>query len=529
VQGVAFNLQNTPLAGQALQIMAKVPQALGGTARSELGKAGGKWTALAQEFEQSGGQTGYMQMYASALDRMNDISKEVDQMRQKVYDPRKLGRGLLEVIDGANNVIENGVRLAVYAQAREEGLSVDQAASIAKNITVNFNRKGNASSAINAFYMFANANIQGNVRMIQALATSKRAQVLAAGMVAAGAALTALNMAICGDDEKSRRKRFSLVPEHERERNWILFMPDSDTYVKVPLPLGPHILFNAGRVVAELGLEKDASPLEKSMSFMSSFFGAFNPIGGGLPSADTKGLAQLATPSIVRPLTDLAVNQNFAGTNIARESMAFGGYDKPAYTRAKENTPEHWKATAKALNDWTGGDKVKAGAVNLTPEQIAYALKSYIIPGIAPSLDKAAAQATGRKDVKVVDMPGVSKFVGQIDENERASAAYKTARADQQRVGEYKAYVASGDREKALATLKEWGGGDIKNGRKLLAEATSYDRIMTDLRKQRKQAALIQDEAARNTRLGRLDERVARTHAVYLSNTHDLRSSSADE
>ena len=105
----------------------------------------------------------------------------------------RVARAVLDVIDGANDVIENGVRLAVYAQAREEGISQAQAASIAKNISVNFNRKGNDTAAYNALYMFFNANVQGNVRMIQGVMSSRRAQVYAGALTLAGAAVALLN------------------------------------------------------------------------------------------------------------------------------------------------------------------------------------------------------------------------------------------------------------------------------------------------------------------------------------------------
>lgn len=522
IQEVAFNLQSTPLKGQAMETLSRVPATVSALAMDAVGKRGGKLQARVDEYNQSGAKTGFMLSYENSVERMGEITKEIERMQRPSYDPRRVGRGLLDVIDGANDVIENGVRLAVFVQAREEGISIDKAASVAKNISVNFNRKGNGSSIVNALYMFANANVQGHVRMLQGVATSRTAQMYAGAMVAAGAAMTMLNWAISGDDDESRKRRYALVPQHERERNWILFYPNSDKYIKVPLPIGPSSLFNAGRVLAEMMLDPDAKPLDKAGSFVSSLLGSFNPIGGGLPTVDTKGAAQVLTPSIVRPIVDIAVNQNFAGTPISKENLR-PGYKPPNYTMGRENTPEHWKSAAHILNDWTGGDKVKAGSVNVTPEQIAYLLKSYITPGISPTVDKAASLATGRKEVKVKDLPGVNKFFGEVDETNRARAAFDTAKKDQQRLGEYKKYIAEGDRENARQVLKEWGAGDEANGRKLLAQATSYDKIMASLRKEHKGLNQVPVEEVRNKRLAALDERMNRANAVYLSNTRDLR------
>ena len=515
VQGVAFNLQSTPLKGQAPQVMAKIPQALAGVASNKL-KGSGRWAQLAQEFADAGGKTGYLDNYRDSVERMGEIEKDIARMQQGKADPRRVARAVLDVVDGANDVIENGVRLAVYAQAREEGLSEAQSASIAKNISVNFNRKGNDTAAYNALYMFFNANVQGNVRMIQAIKDSRRAQIYAGALTLAGAAVALLNWQLGGDDEESRRKRYQLVPEWERERNWIVFIPGTDSYVKIPLPLGPHVLFNAGRVLSELGLEKGADPMEKAASFASSLIGAFNPVGGGLPSADAKGVAQVATPTVLRPITDLVVNQNFAGTPVAKEKSPFG-YNKPAYANGRESTPSYWTTAAKALNDWTGGDTVKPGAVNLSPEQLAYLVKGYAVPGIAQSVDKVAGQAMSRKDTPIDQIVGVSKFFGTVDENERSRAAFDTARKDREKAGQYQAYLKAGEREKANELLTKWGGGDPSVGRKLLGQAQTFERLMTSINRERRSVQALPEDA-RNERLNRLDERMQRQQAVYLRN-----------
>ncbi|MCZ4315177.1 hypothetical protein O4H66_17355 [Comamonadaceae bacterium G21597-S1] len=518
MQGLAFNLQSTPLAGQAPQVLAKVPQALAGVAMVNMGKGSGRWKTLAQEFKDSGGQTGYMQQYRDSVERMGDIVKEVNRIGQSRYDPRALARGLLDVIDGANDTIENGVRLAAYAQAREEGLSQAQAASLAKNITVNFNRKGNATALYNALFMFFNANVQGNVRMIQGVMQSRRAQAYAGALTVAGAAVALLNLAAGGDDEATRKKRYELVPEWERERNWIVFIPGTDEYIKIPLPLGPHVLFNAGRILAELGFEDGADPVEKAGSFVSSMISAFNPIGGGLPTADAKGVAQLATPTIARPIVDTVLNQNFAGIPITRENN-FPGYKKPNYLNGRENTPAYWTTAAKAMNDWTGGDTIKPGKINLSPEQLAYLVKGYAVPGIAQTADKVAGQVMSRKDAPLDQIVGVSKFFGKIDDNERRRAAYEVLRTDEQRLGEYKNYVKAGEREKAREVLTQWGGGSEANGRKLLGQYTATDRLLASYRKQKK--ALTGDDDG--DRLDAVNARIDRTLAVYLANTRDAR------
>ena len=211
---------------------------------------------------------------------------------------------------------------------------------------------------------------------------------------------------------------------------------------------------------------------------------------------------------------DTVLNQNFAGIPITRDGNPWG-YNKPAYLNGRENTPSYWTTAAKAMNDWTGGDNVKPGHINLSPEQLAYLVKGYAVPGIAQTVDKVAGQVMSRKDTPMDQIVGVSKFFGRIDDNERRRAGYEVLRQDQQRIGEYQNYIKAGDREKAKETLKKWGGGNEANGRKLLGQYTATDRLLASYRKMKKTA---DDE-----KLEQINGRIDRTLAVYQANTKDLR------
>lgn len=516
-QGVVINLQDTAISGKELSVGAALPKAFGAVAMAEAGKPGnGLMARYYREFSEAGGKTGYIKGYRDSVERMGDITKEIERMGQSANDPRKIVRALLDVIDGANDVVENGVRLAVFATARQNGVSIDQAASIAKNITVNFNRKGNHTGTLNSLYMFANAGIQGNMRMIQAIKNSRRAQVYAGGLMMAGMMMTALNILLGGDDEETRKKRYELVPEYERERSWIIMMPGSDSYVKVALPIGPHILFNTGRVLVETAMLKDRKALDAAGSLMASTLASINPVGGGLPSKDLKGLAQTLTPSAVRPITDLAVNQNFAGTPISKSSYGSSGYEKPAYTRTRDKTPQYWKDGAELLNDWTGGDGVKPGALNTTPEALAYLVKAYTVPGIAQALDKTGrALTTEAGDMK--RLPGVDRFFGVIDEAARDRASWDRMRQDVQAAGEIKAYFAQGDREKAEAALRDLGGGDVDRGRRIYGMSEGMQKHSREIARRKSEIRKMPEGGARDSAMRNLEAAQSRLNARYLA------------
>lgn len=48
-------------------------------------------------------------------------------------------------------------------------MSKERAASLAKNLTVNFNRRGRQTAKLGAYYAFLNAAIQGSTRMVETL------------------------------------------------------------------------------------------------------------------------------------------------------------------------------------------------------------------------------------------------------------------------------------------------------------------------------------------------------------------------
>ena len=363
VQGVAFNLQSTPLKGQAPLVMANIPAALGGFARLNAGKKTGRWTTLAQEFKDAGGQTGYMDQYRDSVERMDQIVKEVGRLQQSNIDPRKIGRAVLDVLEAANDTIENGVRLAVYAQAREEGISQAQAASIAKNISVNFNRKGQVAQHAGMLYAFFNASMQGTSRIAQTLFSiqgndiktvrlSKAGQKIVAGGILLGSLQALMLMAAgFGDDEP---------PEFVRERNTIIPIGNKK-YITIPMPLGFAVLPNIGRIATEFVMGGFKDPVKHITKLLGIAADAFNPIGGN------GTVLQMVTPTALDPLAAIAENKDWTKKPIAKVA-----YDKttPGHKLWKDTASTPSKLIAEAINTMSGGSNYVAGSLSPTPDQI---------------------------------------------------------------------------------------------------------------------------------------------------------------
>lgn len=487
VQGAMLNLEGTEAEGLQREVMANLPDAFKGMHSLVRGEGRGQWARYAKEMQEAGGTTGYMQAFENSDARMKDLETEVARMQQGKADPRRLARMTLEFVDDYNDIIENAVRLSVFQAAREGGASTAKSASIAKNITVNFNRKGNLTPPINALYMFFNASVQGTARLLQAAATSKTAQAAVGGIAVMGFMLDMLNRMAAGDDDETKRNRYDLIPEFEKSRNWIFMNPmRPGEYVKVPLPLGPHVFHNTGRLLSDAINRDDArNASEYGWSIAGIFLDAFSPLG------QAASAGQLIAPSVLDPVLQVTENKSFTGAPVYKSADRFGKTDpKPAYTRYFESTPDVWKGASRMLNDVSGGDKVKPGMVNIEPDILKHVF--YTLTGgpgrtLDQTIDMTQAGARG-KELTVNRVPLASRFYGANDDQQRERAYYD----DRKRAGDAKTqfdyYIKQGRMDLAKEVAKELGDGDEAKGRKQMLEFSraekSVRKINGEIRRQ---------------------------------------------
>lgn len=483
VQHAAFNLADTPISGKEGTVLKNIPSAMKGYWQITRGNGAGTWATYAEEFKAAGAETGFVKTYDTPDDHMADLEKQLKEMQQGKADPRKLARSMVTAIDDYNNIVENGVRLAVYQTARDNGVSIRKAASLAKNITVNFNRRGTQSSAFNALYMFMNANIQGHARFFTAVATSKKAQAVAGSLIGVGFVLDMVGRAIGGDDDKTGRKKYDLIPDFEKERNWI-FMAPSGQYIKIPMPQGLHVMPNMGRLISEaIFSSKKVDPVEKALSLSRIALDAFNPFGS------TGSFSQLIAPTIVKPIVQTTENKSFTGSPLYREGDD-RHYVGPAYERHFRNTADHWVGASKLLNDVSGGDDVKPGMLSVPPEVLRTLFLSYVAPGITQTADKAidtSAKVSQGKKVEASQIPALSRFYGEApEERSQERAYYEEVSKVRQTIEQAKQYAKKGNREGVDEAFSKLGDGDAKEGRRVMARFEQSEKQLVDLNKIRK-------------------------------------------
>jgi hypothetical protein len=432
VQGALLNLSTTPIANKKSDVLKNTPSALLGIykdLRSERknGVAGNsQWSQLFEDYQNEGGQTGFRDMYANAKERGESLQNALDPLwwqnskigklisangllakpEQWMYD--KAIKPIFDWLSDYNTALENAVRLSVYKVALDNGHSKQQAASMAKNISVNFNRKGEMGRQIGSLYAFFNASVQGTARIgetmlekdangkVKLSAMGKR--IVQGGLLLGAMQALLLSAAGYGDDEP---------PEFVRDRS--LVIPLGDSYITVPMPLGFNAIPSLGRIVTEWALSGGEDTQKRLVHIMDMILNVTNPIGNA-------GLSiQTITPTVIDPLAALAENKDFTGRPIARED--FNSLNPTAgFTRSRDKAWDLSVAIAQAINYMTGGNDYKQGAISPTADQLEY-LAGQFTGGVGREIIKAGTTAdslfTG-EELPTYKVPLVGRFYGDV-------------------------------------------------------------------------------------------------------------------
>ena len=374
----------------AANVMTRVKQTLPALLKNAVGKdLSPEIAAYFEEFKEDGGQTGWG-FVKDVGTIAAEIESEVNEKSKAKKASEWMARNSIEVIENVNDAFENSVRLAAYIEARKAGVSREKAAELSKNITVNFNRSGELGPMANAWYMFFNASVQGTVRLARSLGTMKdlrkpngelesrfkrlnAAQKMAFGLSLTTGMLTMINMAMSDDDEDGV-SFYEKIPDYEKERNLII-MYSGKNYFKVPLPYGFNVFANLGTSMAE-SANGQREPLDAGMFLLNSAFSSFSPISFGQSKDAAKYLAKGASPTILKPFVDIAVNETYFGSSVYREQFPVGA-PKPQ-AEMSYRSPEGVRSFFQWMNEATGGSEQVPGSADFNPDKFWYGFEYYI-------------------------------------------------------------------------------------------------------------------------------------------------------
>jgi hypothetical protein len=378
-----------------------------------------------QQAKEDGAFTGWV-VNEPVQQKIEDIQSALDQASAKGgkkawYETKKGAEKVLQSLQDFNSVFENITRFSVYKNALDAGLTREEAASMAREVTVDFNKKGEVGSLASTMYAFVNASIQGNTRLWRSLTGRKadggmtRAQKMAVTLMGMGAMQSLLGRALSDDDEDGK-SFYDKIPEYEKQRNIIIPHPwtGGKTYSKFPLPYGISVFYNFGTNAADFATG-DATVPELGLKTMSSVMNNFSPISIGFNSP--AGFANSFAPTVVKPVGDLLINENYFGSSIYNEPFREGEAlsNVPRYS-----TPEGYKIAAQYVNEITGGKGAVAGWGDYPAEAIPYLLGQYSGGAGRFGLEVASlakSAATGEfGDVSPNDIPFADYAASEVNE-----------------------------------------------------------------------------------------------------------------
>ena len=408
VQGGLLNLSTTPIANKKTQVLANTLPALNGIYKDLRSGAGtGQWAQLWEEFQGAGGQTGFRDQFSQSTERTEALEKELKALTNGTA--KKAGLAVLDWLSDYNTAMENAVRLSAYKVGLDNGMSKDRAAAMAKNLTVNFNKKGQIATQAGALYAFFNAAVQGTARLAETLTGPAGKKIMYGGLLLGSAQALMMAAAGFGEDEP---------PKFIRERNIVIPIGGGD-YIAIPMPLGFNVIPNTSRIATEWALSGFENTPERAIEITTAFFDMFNPIGNAGWSGQT------IAPTLADPFVALWENRDWTGTPIAREDL--NSLDPtPGYLRGRDTASWFSNQLSYYLNLASGGTDFAPGGVSPTPDQLDY-LIGQVTGGVGRESMKVeqtiSALATGQ-DLPPYQIPLAGRMYGKTTGSAAEASAF---------------------------------------------------------------------------------------------------------
>jgi len=427
-----------------------------------------KDTQSIRDYRADGGNTGAA--YLDDLERVGtDVAAEYAKMQGVMSNVREgnyrsaitaaIGEVLkpfISWIEKLNQAGENAMRLSIYQAMRDSGLGRVAAASAAKNTTVNFNRKGELGLAMNAWWLFFNASVQGTAAIAHAhFKGAHKGQAWAFSGSLVGTLYLASLLAAGDEDEDDEYEKIS---EYDRSRN--LIIRTGSGFVKLPIPYGYGFFANLGRGLADAQRTGEIGKLPWHLA--TSFIEEFTPFGA-MVAGKNPDLQQAVTflgPTAWQIAAAPAYNRTSFGTPL---------YPEQPFKTAEFDRDQMWRGTKGTWADELAGALEQAG-LDVSPETLKHLWRTgtggagAFVSGVA---DVVQLKARGADDLDVREVPLLRKFATVPDVQEARSRYYEA-------VEEAKAAKETFSRFKKLGRFEEMATYQREN-RALISMAAVAD------------------------------------------------------
>jgi hypothetical protein len=507
------NINQFEMDGLTSEALKNLKPALVGLKRSIINKDdSSEWAKIYKDFAAAGGQnvTNTVSTLADQMANIQSILGDISDsgMRGKWNSVKNsfVGKGvgsILNTMENINTVVENGIRVATYKAMIDRGVSKQRAAQAARNITVNFAKGGDYRQFMGAWSLFYNASIQGSFALINAATRSKRVQKIWLGAMAAGFLMDQLNSLLSDEDDEGL-KAYDQLEDYVLEHNFVIIDPlgiSERGYITIPMPYGLNVLYNAGRSISAVGRGKDTAG-EATSNIFRTFVDSFNPIGG------YDSFYKLAAPTIADPFVELSENKDFAGRNIYKEALPFDKTPAPDSQMYWTTTSPSAVWISNTLNSITGGNEVRPGLVDVSPNVLEYWF-DLVTGGVGKFVQRTvesplAIAEEGFTEEVIRDIPLLRKVVGSVSSREDMGTYIDGAKAILTAGEELKRAREVGDAAWARQTIQRY-----EKELRLVGPIKSFESALRETAKMRNQINAnpnIPDEQ-RKVLLDRIEER----------------------
>lgn len=382
------------------------------------------------DFMMNGGETGFV----SSLD-VDDLKKkfknDLKDLDRWKANPVKVGHTIMDSIEFLNRAIEDSNRFAIYMTSIQYGRSIDEAVNDAKDVTLNFNRKGTGEygwQMIRNLYLFINPAVQ-SLQTLGALAKHHpfKFTAVTASWLTSGVLVPIVNAALMsllgGDDDKDKYWQFT---KWDRRNNLIMWVPFTHEYVKIPLAQEFRAFYGVGDMIASKMMGGELA--EESWSqYAEDLLGQVVDMLPLDPTGYDGNIAVSLMPNAIRPVFELAFNVDFTGKPLFKDTE-YNKYD-PNFTKAYVGTPDWLVRVSKMVNS-IGNDypDVQQNSIDAfgnprynlnNPGVVDHVLSSYLGGAYTMGsqvLGLLTKSLNDPKEIKVADIPLFSKFVSNPDD-----------------------------------------------------------------------------------------------------------------
>ena len=390
------------------------------------------------EFMDEGGETGFVNMLS--VDSFKEkMQKEIREMNgSKLFGAKAnvkettVGKGLRmlgETFEFYNRCAEDATRFIVYMTSRQMGKTLEESIADAKDVTLNFNRKGTGgmgNAEVRDLFIFVNPAIQALANMYK-MATGKPLKfgTVTAAFIAGGALMAALNawaLNLFGDDDD--KDAYWNLPPWVRKNNLVFWIPGTKNFVTIPLAQEFRVFYGVGEMVTSAILEHPVDRWGLEIFSSVADLVPINPTGNG------GNLMVDFAPTMVQPLMQVGENIDFTGRPIWKENQ--GNKFAPMYSKAYITTPTWMVKMSEGINDLTGGNEGKKGVIEeYSPFWADYvnnpAVWNHLMQGyfggmyntIAKTFDVAVTVGTGNMP-KIYQTPVINRFLNRPVERDDA-------------------------------------------------------------------------------------------------------------